>query len=97
MKSSETKLYNSGLYCFDNSAKLIKTRRADKSLTLERLAEMLGINNPQSISNAESGNCHIPAKRLRKYCEVLNIDISEMKDAMLKDRAITIDNFFKKF
>ena len=81
--------------CFDNIAKLIKTKRLGhpKGYSQSELSHLLGYKNGQFISNVERGLCNIPLKMLTRVSEVLDIESSELKSAMLRDQESTLDNF----
>jgi transcriptional regulator with XRE-family HTH domain len=80
--------------CFDNIAKLIRTRRINhpKGYSQSELSNLLGYKNGQFISNVERALCNIPLKMLSKVSEVLDIPSDELKAAILKDHEITLNN-----
>lgn len=83
---------------FKNLAILVKQKRmahAQKYSQAE-LSDLLGYKNGQFISNVERSLCHLPFKILPKVCEVLNISGPEIKDAMLKDYAETIEYYLSQ-
>lgn len=59
---------------FDQMAKLIKKKRAEKKLSQGQLSFKLGYKNGQFISNVERGLCGIPAKKASTLCKILGID-----------------------
>jgi len=81
--------------CFDNIAKLIKTKRSahPKNYSQSELSRLLGYKNGQFISNVERALCNIPLKMLTRVCDILNISPGELKDAMLADYRETLENF----
>ena len=84
--------------CFDNIAKLIRTKRINhpKGYSQSELSHLLGYKNGQFISNVERALCNIPLKMLKKVSEVLDITPSELKSAILKDHERTLDNYLEQ-
>jgi transcriptional regulator with XRE-family HTH domain len=84
--------------CFENIAKLIRTKRVShaKGYSQSDLSHLLGYKNGQFISNVERALCNIPLKMLGRVSEVLNIDPDDLKAAILKDQETTLDNYFSK-
>ncbi len=82
--------------CFDNIAKLIKTRRLNhpKAYSQSELSSLLGYKNGQFISNVERGLCNIPLKMLNKVSVVLSISSEELKASILEDHEKTLENYF---
>lgn len=78
---------------FNNIASLIKDKRSAhlRGLSQTQLSNLLGYKNGQFISNVERGLCSIPLKGMQKVVEVLKITPEELRDAMLKDYAETLD------
>lgn len=85
--------------CFGNIAKLIRTKRIshEKGYSQSELSHLLGYKNGQFISNVERALCNIPLKMLGKVSEVLNVSTDELKEAILKDHEITLDNYFNQY
>jgi transcriptional regulator with XRE-family HTH domain len=83
--------------CFENIAKLIRTKRINhtKGYSQSELSNLLGYKNGQFISNVERALCSIPLKMLRKVSEVLDISSEELKEAILKDQEATLNNYLK--
>ncbi len=83
---------------FKHIAKLIKDKRIHhpKGYSQAELSEILGYKNGQFISNVERALCNIPLKMLRKISGVLDIDIDDLKQAMLRDHDITLDNYLQR-
>lgn len=81
--------------CFENIAKLIRTRRINhpKSYSQSELSSLLGYKNGQFISNVERALCNIPLKMLGKVSEVLDINPNDLKRAMASDLDKTLDNY----
>lgn len=65
-----------------------------KRYSQTELSAFLGYKNGQFISNVERGICSIPVKSLKKISDLLGISPEDIKEAVLKDHAQTIDNFF---
>ncbi len=83
---------------FKHLAILVKNKRMahPQKYSQAELSDMLGYKNGQFISNVERSLCHLPFKILPKVCEVLNIEGNEIKDAMLKDYAETIEYYLNQ-
>lgn len=84
--------------CFDNIAKLIRTKRINhpKGYSQSELSHILGYKNGQFISNVERGLCNIPLKMLKKVSEVLDIESLALKESILKDHEQTLNNYLAK-
>jgi hypothetical protein len=82
---------------FKNIANLVRTKRINhtKNYSQSELSAVLGYKNGQFISNVERGLCCVPLKMMKQISEVLEIDPSEIKVAILKDYEVTLDRFFK--
>ena len=80
--------------CFDNIAALIRTTRMNHKMgySQSQLSKKLGYKNGQFISNVERGLCSVPLKMLLKISDILDLEPSEIKNAMLADHARTLDN-----
>lgn len=80
---------------FKHIAQLIRKRRLQhpKAYSQSELSHLLGYKNGQFISNVERALCNIPLKMLVKVSEVLNIEPSEIKEAILKDQEETLNNY----
>lgn len=83
---------------FNHIATLIKNKRLvhPKGYSQSELSNLLGYKNGQFISNVERALCNIPLKMLGKVCEVLDINSSELKEAILKDHDETLDNYLTR-
>ncbi len=77
---------------FQNIAQLIRKYRHKTDLSQTDLSVKLNYKNGQFISNVERGLCSVPLKTLKQIAEVLSIPSSELRDAMLQDYALDIDN-----
>lgn len=82
---------------FKHIATLIRMKRIThpKQYSQSDLSLHLGYKNGQFISNVERGLCNVPLKMLKQISLVLNIDPKEVKEALLKDHAQTLDNYFE--
>ena len=83
--------------CFKNIAKLIRTKRLQhpKGYSQSELSSLLGYKNGQFISNVERALCNVPLKMLSKVSEVLDIQPSEIKSAILQDHEETLNNYLQ--
>jgi len=83
--------------CFKNIAQLIRTKRMShpKGYSQSELSNLLGYKNGQFISNVERALCNIPLKILKKVADVLDIHPDELRDAILKDQEVTLNNFLR--
>ena len=83
--------------CFKHIAALIRNKRLQhpKGYSQSELSHLLGYKNGQFISNVERALCNIPLKMLGKVSEVLDIDPTELKAAILRDHEETLDNYLK--
>lgn len=81
--------------CFKNIANLIKSKRLQhpKSYSQSELSHLLGYKNGQFISNVERALCNIPLKMLTRVSEVLDIDSNELKEAIIRDQEVTLNNY----
>lgn len=79
---------------FKNIARLIRTKRQThpKKYSQSELSHILGYKNGQFISNVERGLCSMPLKMLGKICEILQIGPHEIKQALMMDFEMTIEN-----
>ncbi len=86
-----------GNRCFENIAKLIRDRRTShpKGYSQSELSHLLGYKNGQFISNVERALCNVPLKMLRRVSEVLDIQPTELKAAILRDQESTLNNFLE--
>ncbi|MCT4640797.1 MAG: helix-turn-helix transcriptional regulator [Bacteriovoracaceae bacterium] len=83
--------------CFRNIAHLIRNKRLQhpKGYSQSELSHLLGYKNGQFISNVERALCNIPLKMLGRVSEVLDIDSSELKEAILRDHDETLNNYLR--
>lgn len=83
---------------FDNIAKLIREKRTQhpKGYSQSELSNLLGYKNGQFISNVERGLCNIPLKMLTKVAQILDISHADLKESIIKDQQITLDNYLSK-
>lgn len=57
------------------------------------LSALLGYKNGQFISNVERGLCSIPLKTLKKVSKILGIKPKQLREAILKDYDVTLNNY----
>ncbi len=83
---------------FKNIARLIRAKRQThpQKYSQSELSHLLGYKNGQFISNVERGLCNIPLKMLGKVCEILQIGPHEIKQAMMVDFEMTIENYLTR-
>ncbi|HAZ13300.1 MAG: hypothetical protein A2X86_15240 [Bdellovibrionales bacterium GWA2_49_15] len=83
---------------FKSIARLIRAKRQNhpQKFSQSELSHLLGYKNGQFISNVERGLCNIPLKMLGKVCEILHIGPQEMKQAMIVDFEITLENYLAR-
>ena len=83
---------------FKHIAVLIKTKRLQhpNGYSQSDLSSLLGYKNGQFISNVERGLCNIPLKMLKRVSNVLNIEPSELKRAILKDHEDTLNSYLRQ-
>ena len=77
---------------FQNIAKLIRKYRSQTDMSQNDLSAKLNYKNGQFISNVERGLCSVPLKTLKNLVAVLNIPADELREAMLQDYGMDIDN-----
>jgi transcriptional regulator with XRE-family HTH domain len=76
---------------FENIAKLIRENRTRVNMSQSELSEKLGYKKGQYISNCERGICSIPLKMLGKTADLLFMPRSAIKEAVLKDYEMRIN------
>ncbi len=88
---------------FPNIAKLIRVARQNNgNISQLSLGHMLGYRansktvNSQFISNIERELCSVPAKKVKPLALALNLDIASIKEAMVKDFLLNLDNEIEK-
>lgn len=52
----------------------IRSVRTDAGITQEKLAEAIGLESPQQISDIERGMCGLSVAKLVEVCKVLNVE-----------------------
>ena len=62
-----------------NIGEYIATKRKEKNLTQEQLAEKLGVSN-KSISKWENGKCMPDYSIIEQLCKELSVTLSELMD-----------------
>lgn len=78
---------------YKNMAKLMKTARKRVGLSQGDLAEKLGFDSGQFISNIERGICALPPKYFKIASEVLDIYIDDLADRYIDD---IVDRLWKE-
>ena len=63
----------------------LKNKRIEQKLTQKELAEKLNIKTWQNIQKYEKNICEHNLKNIFKLCEILKIDIKEIKNIIMKD------------
>lgn len=63
----------------------LKNKRIEQKLTQKKLAEKLNINTWQNIQKYEKNICEPSLKNVFKLCEILKINIKEIKNIVMKD------------
>lgn len=83
---------------FSHVATLLKSKRLahHKKYSQSELSKLLGYKNGQFISNIERGLCSVPLKNLKHLCDILDINKSELKQAMVSDYESTLDSYLAK-
>ena len=84
---------------FDCVANWARKKRLEKGYSQSELAAKLNYKNGQFISNVERAKCHYPLWILSHFSDVMQLskeEIQEMKDAILADYEITIENVISK-
>lgn len=75
---------------FNNIAKTIKVARDNAELSQNEFSHAMGYKNGQFTSNIERGLCSLPLKKINDVAEILDIDASEIKQAMINDYIETL-------
>lgn len=80
---------------FNHIAQLIKESRLKhpRRYSQSELSHALGYRNGQFISNVERGLCSIPLKGIGNVAEILDINVEEVKAAILKDYEATLNYY----
>jgi transcriptional regulator with XRE-family HTH domain len=81
------------------AATLIKRARINRRLSQNDVSVEVGFSKStqgQFISNLERGLCNIPPTKIKKLCTTLNIELNDLKLAMLRDYEIALDNEIAK-
>ncbi len=76
---------------FRNIAHVFKEARVKTVYSQSEVSHLLGYSNGQFISNVERALCSVPLKKLVKVCEILKIEPSTIKEAMMRDLGDTLD------
>lgn len=70
---------------YENTGNFLKQARESEGLSQAELAEKLGLENAQSISNIERGLTSIPRKYVFQVAFILKIQPADLIDAMIED------------
>lgn len=70
---------------FNSIAKVIRQAREVAGISQVELSKQIGYENGQFISNVERGLCSVPAAKVVKLTEILNISSKSITDAMTED------------
>jgi len=76
---------------FNNISKLVRIHREKKGISQIKLSEELKYKNGQFVSNIERGLCSIPLRKINLLSEVLNVDPTKIKLAIMNDFSGTLD------
>lgn len=76
---------------------ILKEARQKKALTQTEIAKRLGYNTPQFVSNWERGLSAPPIESLNKISEILELDVSQVRNYVFNFRANKIaEKVFQK-
>jgi transcriptional regulator with XRE-family HTH domain len=70
---------------FPKIAKVTRDARAKTKWSQTDISFKMGWKNGQFMSNIERGLCSIPSKYLMKFCEILQIPVEDVIQAMTDD------------
>lgn len=74
---------------FEHQAELVRNSRLmNTSLTQQDLANLLGYEKGQFVSNVERGLCGYPSHAWLKVCNILKISKKELLEAFYNDLAV---------
>ena len=66
---------------------ILKEARQKKALTQSEIAKHLGYNTPQFVSNWERGLSAPPIESLNQISEILELDVSQVRNYVFNFRA----------
>ncbi len=78
-------------YTFKAQAELLYEWRTENALTQRQVADALGLESSQHISNVERGVSPLGVKNWKMLCEYFEWDLDVAKNAYLKDTAANWD------
>lgn len=64
----------------------LRKKRELKGLTQAQVASQLGYGSPQFISNIERGVSRVPAKSLKSFINLYELQVDEVIDLLLEER-----------
>lgn len=73
---------------FHNVAKLMRLKRMELGLSQSQTAKLIGFVRGQFVSNVERALCSVPPKKIESTARVLQVDPSEIINAILEDERI---------
>lgn len=85
-------LQSEGTMSFRNLSAYLKRKRLTSGLTQAQLGKKLKKTHSQFVSNWERGLCAPPGHCMEQLIEVLNLDRTELVEAMMKDAKSAIRN-----
>lgn len=66
-------------------------RKKHTALSQQQVARAIGIKTGQYVSNTERGLAGVPLKVAKKWCEIVGANPQQLKQAILSDKIIQID------
>jgi transcriptional regulator with XRE-family HTH domain len=81
---------------FHNVAKLMRLRRIELGLSQSQTAKLIGFVRGQFVSNVERALCSVPPKKIESTAKVLQVDPSEIINAILEDERIFMHQILSK-
>lgn len=74
---------------FENIARLMRIKRHQLGLSQNDIAKMIGFSSSgQFVSNVERGLCSIPFRKIKTTAHILEIEPSELIEAILDDERL---------
>jgi len=74
---------------FENIARLMRIKRHQLGLSQNDIAKMIGFSSSgQFVSNVERGLCSIPFRKIKTTAHILEIEPSELIEAILNDERL---------
>lgn len=81
---------------FHNVAKLMRLRRIELGLSQSQAAKLIGFVRGQFVSNVERALCSVPPRKIESTARVLQVDPSEIINAILEDERIFMHQILSK-